>query len=77
MESLTLSSDHIVQLSHLAALTELPWEEVLNQALSEYRGLIDAPPPVGELAALDAPANSSVAFVTPGSTDISQVQVSA
>lgn len=40
-----LTKDHIVQLNELAAQTGETWEEVLEHALSEYRGLVGVAPP--------------------------------
>ncbi|MEO0529005.1 MAG: hypothetical protein AAF266_00360 [Planctomycetota bacterium] len=51
--SYLLSSDHVRHLESLAAATETPWEQVLSDALSEYRGLVGVDPPEEPSPALD------------------------
>lgn len=51
---MNLTTDHLLQLQHLETTLQVPWQDVLNEALSEYRSALGLEPPTTPLNALDA-----------------------
>lgn len=76
--SFELSDSHRVQIDKLAAATGASWDEILDNALSEYRSLLGIDPPSMTLECVDqVPQSPPIADLLPNHSTISASDFSA